>query len=79
MRGNGMTMNTTSLRSLQQSVEIPAQNNIIQPGVYASGNIPSGELQVDMDLLITDRQSKIWYVWYDDELNRVQPLTKYIK
>ena len=33
---------------------------------------------MDIDLLITDRQSKIWYVWCHDELNRVQALTKLV-
>jgi hypothetical protein len=36
-----------SSSSLQQSGRIPAQNNIIQPGVYASGNI--ARLQNDKD------------------------------
>ena len=47
MRGNGMMMNTAPPPSLQQSSGIPAQNNIIQPGQYASGNIAS--LQNDKD------------------------------
>jgi hypothetical protein len=50
IRGDGMMMNTappSSSSSLQQSGRIPAQNNIIQPGVYASGNIAS--LQKDKD------------------------------
>ena len=49
IRGDGMMMNTAppSSSSLQQSGRIPAQNNIIQPGVYASGNIAS--LQNDKD------------------------------
>ena len=53
MRGNDMMTITSppplllSSSSLQQSGRIPAQNNIIQPGVYASGNI--ARLQNDKD------------------------------